>query len=40
MTQENFINDLAIGKRGEALVAAALTARGHKVEDLSGIYEY
>lgn len=29
-----------IGKRGERLVAAALAARGHKVEDLSGIYEY
>lgn len=36
----NFYNDLAIGKRGEKLVAAALAARGHKVEDLSGIYEY
>lgn len=31
----NFYNDLAIGKRGESLVAAALAARGHIVEDKS-----
>ena len=35
-----FNNDLAIGKQGEQLVIAALTARGHSVEDLSGDYEY
>lgn len=31
----NFYNDLERGKKGEQLVAAALTARGHKVEDVS-----
>jgi hypothetical protein len=31
----NFYNDLAVGKRGEKLVAAALAARGHKITDLS-----
>lgn len=32
---EDFYKDLAVGKRGEKIVAAALTARGHKVIDLS-----
>lgn len=35
-----FSDDLAIGRQGEQMVINALTARGHKVEDLSGIYEY
>lgn len=37
---ENFFNDLAIGKRGERLVFEALKNRGHQVEDLSDICEY
>lgn len=37
---ENFNNDLAIGKRGEKLVIAALANRGHKIEDLSDNREY
>jgi hypothetical protein len=35
-----FNDDLAIGKRGEELVISALTARGHSIEDVSGVYEY
>jgi predicted AAA+ superfamily ATPase len=35
-----FSDDLAIGKRGENAVAAALLKRGHKVEDLTNIVEY
>lgn len=37
---ENFTQDLAVGKRGEALVKQALAARKHCVEDLSNIAEY
>lgn len=40
MDNTNFNTTNAIGKRGERLVAAAFAAKGHKVEDLSGIYEY
>lgn len=36
----NFNETNAIGKRGERLVAAALAARGHQIEDLSGDWEY
>lgn len=36
----DFYLDLADGKRGERLVAAALAARGHKVDDLSDNREY
>lgn len=32
---EDFYKDLAVGKRGEKIVAAALAARGHKITDLS-----
>jgi len=32
---DNFYNDLTIGKRGEALVKAALAAKGHTIEDLT-----
>ena len=35
-----FMNDLATGKRGEALVINALAARGHSIEDLSESREY
>lgn len=35
-----FIDDLAIGKRAEKLVAAALAARGHIVTDVSGNATY
>ena len=37
---ENFNHDLERGKAGEALVAAALTARGHIVKDLSDDWNY
>lgn len=37
---ENFTDELAIGKRGEALVIAALSNRGHTIEDLSESREY
>lgn len=37
---EDFNKDLARGKVGEALVASALAARGHKVKDLSDDWEY
>ena len=37
---ENFEKDLARGKAGEALVAAALAARGHTVKDLSDDWNY
>lgn len=33
-------DDLRDGKRGEKIVAAALKARGHKVEDMSDNWEY
>ena len=35
-----FYDDLARGKHGEHIVAAALTARGHKVIDKSDDWEY
>ena len=37
---ENFNHDLERGKAGEALVATALTARGHIVEDVSDNWDY
>lgn len=37
---ENFNKDLERGKVGESLVAAALTARGHTVTDLSDDWYY
>lgn len=40
MIKENFNDDLAVGKRGEALVINAMKKRGHIVEDVSDIYEY
>lgn len=36
----DFNTDLKTGKEGEQLFAAAMTARGHKVEDVSDIQEY
>lgn len=36
----NFKNDLATGKRGEELVAAALKSRGHNVVDVSDNITY
>jgi Holliday junction resolvase-like predicted endonuclease len=36
----DFQKDLADGKRGEMLVSAALSARGHKITDLSDNWEY
>ena len=36
----DFNKDLNTGREGEQLFAAAVAARGHKVEDLSGIYDY
>ena len=37
---DNFYKDLEDGKRGEKLVAAALTARGHIVTDMSDNLDY
>lgn len=31
----SFYNDYQIGRRGEGLVARAMTAKGHKIEDVS-----
>jgi len=33
----DFNTDLKVGKEGEYLFAAAMTARGHKVEDVSDV---
>lgn len=38
--QENFQDDLAIGKRGEKLVIDAMNKRGHTVIDVSNDEEY
>lgn len=35
-----FYDDLAIGKRGEALVKAALVKRGHTIDDVSDSRSY
>jgi Holliday junction resolvase-like predicted endonuclease len=40
MYQENFKDDLAIGKRGEKMVISALKKRGHSVIDVSDNAEF
>ena len=37
---ENFTDDLAIGKRGEKLVKDALAKRGHTIDDVSDSRSY
>lgn len=40
MNKDNFKKDVERGKVGEELVAAALAARGHKVDNVSDDWEY